>query len=171
MGYSNNLSAVTRVEKFLTLMVNAVDESLEWQTVDPNKLAYYIREGISASSFIYKNGTDDDEKLKEFSQLKSKFIIKIKENRVIAVLRSEMPVAVMSVKKIKSVYLPNVTTLTQVVGAVAKYIIEENKEQITIPNTNLSNEESVKLERYLSSKNLKVEVGENELVILRESST
>ena len=167
MGYSNNLSAVTRVEKFLSLMVNAVDESLEWQTVDPNKLAYYIREGISASSFIYKNETDD-EKLKEFSQLKSKFIIKIKENRVIAVLRSEMPVAVMSVKRIKSVYLPNVTTLTQVVGAVAKYIIEENKEQITIPNTNLSNEESVKLERYLSSKNLKVEVGENELVILRD---
>ena len=148
-------------------MVNAVDESLEWQTVDPNKLAYYIREGISASSFIYKNETDD-EKLKEFSQLKSKFIIKIRENRVIAVLRSEMPVAVMSVKRIKSVYLPNVTTLTQVVGAVAKYIIEENKEQITIPNTNLSNEESVKLERYLSSKNLKVEVGENELVILRD---
>ena len=167
MGYSNNLSAVTRVEKFLTLMVNAVDESLEWQTVDPNKLAYYIREGISAASFIYKNGTDDV-RLKEFSLLKSKFIIKIKENRVIAVLRSEMPLAVMSVKKIKSVYLPNVTTLTQIVGAVAKYILEEEKEQITIPNANLTNEESVKLERYLSSKSLNVEIGENELVILRD---
>lgn len=167
MGYSNKLSAITRVEEFLTLMVNAVDESLEWQTVDPSQLAYYIREGISASVFIYKNGTDD-ERLKEFSQLKSKFIIKIKGNKVIAALRNEMPFAVMSVKRIKSVYLPNVTTLTQIVGAVAKYILEENKEQITIPNSSLNQDEFDKLESYLNSKSLIIEVGENELVILRD---
>ena len=163
MGYSKNPSVIEKVERFLTLMVNA-DESLEWETPNPDRLAYYIREGISASGVQYKVEPEND-KLKEFSALRSKFIIKIKGNLVLAELRSETPFAVMGVKRLKSVYLPSVTTLTEIVGAVAKYIIEESKEQIRIPNSDLNEGEFKRLEAYLKSKELKIEVSENELVI------
>ncbi|KKK94056.1 hypothetical protein LCGC14_2686690 [marine sediment metagenome] len=108
MGYSKIETSIKKVERFLTLMVDA-NENLEWETTDPNKLAYYIREGIYTSGILYRN-KPEDERLKEFSTLKSKFIIKIKGNRVIASLRSEVPLAVMSVKKMKSVYLPNISS-------------------------------------------------------------
>ena len=165
MGYSKRETSIKKVERFLTLMVDA-NEDLEWETTDPNKLAYYIREGIYTASILYRNKLED-ERLKEFSTLKSKFIIKIKGNRVIASLRSEVPLAVMSVKKMKSVYLPNIMSLTEIVGAVANYIITENKEQITIPNTNLSDGEFEKLQAYLKSKELEIGVNGNELVISR----
>ena len=168
MGYSKNPSSIEKVEKFLTLMVHA-NESLEWETPSPDRLAYYIREGISASGVLYKNEPDSN-KLKEFSALKSKFIIRIKGNFVQAELRSETPFAVMGVKRLKSVYLPNVTTLTEIVGAIAKYIIEENKEQIRIPASDLLPGESYRLEAYLKSKGPKIEVNENELVISKSAN-
>ncbi len=167
MGYSKNPTTIEKVEKFLTLMVEA-NESLEWETPNPDRLAYYIREGISAAGAIYKNETEND-KLKEFSILNAKFIIKIKGNYVIAALRNETPFAVMGVKRLKSVYLPNVITLTEIVGAVAKYIIEESKEQIRIPNSNLLEDEFRKLEAYLKSKELKIEVSGSELTISKET--
>jgi len=162
MGYTKNPTAIDKVEKFLSMMVSA-NENLEWETTDPNRLAYYLREGISASGILHRN--NNDERLKNFSELKSKFIIRVKENKVIAQLRTEMPLAVMSVKKMKSVYLPNISTLTQVVGAVAKYMVEEEKEQITIPNSDLSEIEFVKLGVYLKNKELKMEINESEIVI------
>ncbi len=167
MGYSKNPTAIDKVEKFLSMMVKE-NENLEWETTSPDRLAYYIREGISAAGFLYRK-EPENEKLGEFSRLNAKFIIKIKGNHVIASLRNEVPIAVMSVKKLKSVYLPNITTLTEVVGAIAKYIVEERKEQITIPNSNLSEDEFGKLEAYLKSKELKIEVDGNELVIGKEN--
>ncbi len=163
MGYTKNPTAIDKVEKFLSLMVGA-DENLEWETTDPSKLAYYIREGISASCVLYGK-QPEDERLREFSSLKSKFIIRIKGSHVIATLRNDIPAAIGSVKKLKSVYLPNISTLTEVVGAIAKYIVEEEKEQITIPNSSLNEDEFRKLEAYLKSKELKIEVDGNELVI------
>jgi hypothetical protein len=167
MGYSKNPTVIEKVEKFLALMVKA-NENLEWETPNPDRLAYYIREGISASGAVYRN-EPENEKLKEFSVLNAKFIIRIKGNYVIAALRNETPFAVMGVKHLKSVYLPNVTTLTEIVGAVAKYIIEENKEQIRIPNSDLLEEEFRKLEAYLKSKKLKIEVSGSELTISKEA--
>ena len=165
MGYSKNPTAIDKVEKFLSMMVEE-NENLEWETANPDRLAYYIREGIAAAGFLYRK-EPENEKLGEFSRLNAKFIIKIKGNHVIASLRNEVPIAVMSVKKLKSVYLPSITTLTEVVGAIAKYIVEERKEQITIPNSNLSEDEFGKLEAYLKSKELKIEVDGNELAISR----
>ena len=166
MGYSKRETSIKKVERFLTLMVDA-NENLEWETTDPNKLAYYIREGIYTSGMLYRN-KPEDERLKEFSTLKSKFVIKIKGNHVIAALRNEIPLAVMSVKKMKSVYLPNISSLTEIVGAIANYIVAENKEQITIPNTNLNDGEFEKLQSYLKSKELEIEVNGNEFVISKE---
>ena len=163
MGYSKNPTAIDKVEKFLTLMVEA-DESLEWETPSPDRLVYYIREGIFASGAICK-GELESEKLRAFSLLKSKFILKIKSGSVIAELRNEAPFAIMGVRKMRSIYLPSITTLTEVVGAIAKYIVEENKEQVTIPNSSLSRVEFEQLEVYLSSKKLKIEVDGNEMVI------
>lgn len=164
MGYTKNPNAINKVEKFLIMMVNA-NENLEWETTDPSKLAYYLREGISASGTLNGKLISEDEQLKNFSELKSKFIIKVKANKVIAQLRTESPSAVMSVKKLRSVYLPNVSTLTEVVGAVAKYMVEEGKEQITIPSSDLSEDEFDKVALYLQPKGLKIEINGTELVI------
>lgn len=168
MGYSKNPAAIDKVEKFLSLMVEA-NESLEWETPNPDRLAYYIREGIFASGAAYKVESGSD-KLKDFAALKSKFVLKIKGGSVLAELRNELPLAIMGVKKIKSIYLPNIVTLTEVVGAIAKYIIEENKEQVTIPNSSLSRTEFEKLKAYLSAKKLKVEVDGNEMVITKNTN-
>ena len=163
MGYSKNPTAIKKVESFLSLMTTS-DENLEWETFDPDKLAYYIREGINASCILYGQ-EPDNEKLKDFAYLKSKYIIKIKGGSVIAALRNEIPLAVMSVKKLKSVYLPNITTLTEIVGAIAKYIVEEEKEKITIPNPSLNDGEFEKLKSYLTNKKLDIEVKGNEFII------
>ena len=165
MGYSKNPTAIEKVDSFLSLMVTS-DENLDWETTDPDKLAYYIREGINASRILYRDEPEND-KLKDFSSLSSKYIIKIKGGSVIAALRNEIPLAVMSVKKLKSVYLPNITTLTEIVGAIAKYIVEEEKERITIPNASLNDGEFEKLESYLTNKKLDIEVKGNEFVISR----
>ena len=163
MGYSKNPTAIDKVEKFLTLMVNA-DESLEWETPSPDRLAYYIREGIFASKAMCR-GESESDKLKAFASLKSKFVLKIKVGSVLAELRNEVPFAIMGVKRMKSVYLPNIATLTEIVGAIAKYIIEEEKEQITIPSPNLNEAEFSKLEAYLTAKKLEIKVDGSELVI------
>ena len=167
MGYTNNPTAIDKVEKFLALMVGA-NENLEWETAEPSKLAYYIREGISASCTLYGK-QPEDERLKEFSNLKSKFIIKIKENHVIASLRNEIPLAVMSVKKLRVIHLPNVISLTEVVGAIAKYILEEEKEQIKIPNSSLTETEFKSLVGYIEVKELRMKADGNELIISKES--
>ena len=73
----------------------------------------------------------------------------------------------MHVKKLKAVYLPNVVTLTEIVGAVANYLVGDNKEQVRIPNSDLNEAEFNQLEAYLKSKELKVRIDENELVIAR----
>ena len=163
MGYSKKESSIRKVERFLTLMVDT-DDNLEWETTDPDKLAYYIREGIHTSGVLYRK-EPANERLRNFSMLKSKFVIKIKGNHVIAALRSEIPLAVLSVKKMKSVYLPNIMSLTEIVGAVANYIIEENKEQIPMPNTSLNDREFEQLQAYLESKELEIEVNGDEFVI------
>ena len=167
MGYTKNQAAIQKVEKFLTLMVET-DENLEWETADPSKLAYYIREGISVSGLVFSNEPDND-RLKDFSKLKAKFILKVKGNKVIASLRSEIPLAVYSVKRLKSVHLPNIINLVGIIGAIATYIVKENKEQITLPNASLNKDEFEKLEKYLVSKDLNIKVNGNEIVISKET--
>ncbi len=163
MGYSKNPATIEKVEQFLTLMVEA-NENLEWETPNPDKLAYYIREAMSAAGALCKREPENN-KLKEFYALKSKFIIRIKGSLVLAELRSESPFDVMHVKKLKAVYLPNVVTLTEIVGAVANYLVGDNKEQVRIPNSDLNEAEFNQLEAYLKSKDLTVEINENELII------
>lgn len=163
MGYSNNPIAIDRMEKFLDLMFNT-DSILEWETPDPQRLAYYIREALSAAQkMLEKDPTN--ERMKNYVSLRAKFIIRIRGNKVIAEPRSALPMAVSQVKKLKSVYLPNITSLSEIVGAVAKYMIEEKKEQIKIPDFDLTEDELQQLSTYLETKSLTVHIIDDELVI------
>lgn len=163
VGYSKNPTTIDRVEPFLELMFNT-DSSLEWETPDPQKLAYYIREGISAAvTVLDKDPTN--EKMQNFASLRAKFIIRIKGNKVVAEPRNTLPMAVSQVTKLKSVYLPDIITLSQVIGAVAKYILEEGKEQIKIPNCVLTEDQLDQLSSYLEAKSLKLMITDDELVI------
>lgn len=163
MGYSKNPATIERVEPFLELMFNS-DSALEWETPDPQKLAYYLREGIAAAGIVLKKDPTN-EKMQNFVSLRGKYVIRIKGNKVIAEPRNALPIAVSQVKKLKAVYLPDITTLSEIVGAVAKYMVEENKEQITIPNFDLTEEELDQLSAYLEAKSFKVMITDDELVI------
>ena len=163
VGYSNNPIAIDRMEKFLDLMFNT-DSTLEWETPDPNRLAYYIREAIAAAQKILQKDPDN-ERMRNYVSLKAKFIIRIKENNVIAEPRGALPMAVSQVKKLKSVYLPDIKSLSEVVGAVAKYIVAEGKEQVKMPNFDLTEDDIQKLALYLRGKSLTVNIIDDELVI------
>lgn len=163
MGYSSNPATIDRVEPFLELMFNT-DSALEWETPDPQKLAYYLREGIAAAAKILQKDPTN-EKMQNFVSLRAKFVIRIKGNKVVAEPRNALPMAVTQVKKLKAVYLPDITTLSQIIGAVAKYMIEENKEQIKIPNYELTEIELEQLSQYLEAKSLVVNITDDELVI------
>ena len=163
VGYSNNPIAIDRMEKFLDLMFNT-DSTLEWETPDPNRLAYYIREALSAAAKVL-SADPTNERMRNYVSLRAKFIIRIKENKVIAEPRNALPMAVSQVKKLKSIYLPDITSLSEIVGAVAKYMVEEKKEQIKVPNFDLTEEELQQLGLYLESKSLKVNIIDDELVI------
>jgi len=163
VGYSKNPITIERVEPFLELMYNS-DSTLEWETPDPQKLAYYLREGISAAAAaLAKDPTN--EKMQNFVSLRGKYVIRIKGNKVVAELRNALPMAVSQVKKLKTVYLPDITDLSQIVGAVAKYIIEERKEELRIPNYDLTEDQLQQLSIYLETKLLQANIIDGVLVI------
>lgn len=145
------------------------DSSLEWETPDPNRLAYYIREAIAASQKVLEKDPTNT-RMQEYVSLKAKFIIRIRGNKVLAQIRSALPMAVSQVKKLRSVYLPDITDLSEIVGAVAKYIVEERKEQLKFPNYDLTEDELQQLSIYLEAKLLKATIIENELVIGEDSN-
>ncbi len=168
MGYSKNPATIERVEPFLELMYNS-DSALEWETPDPQKLAYYLREGISAAAAaLAKDPTN--EKMQQFVSIRAKYVIKIKGNKVVAELRNALPMAVAQVKKLKTVYLPDIGTLSEIIGAIAKYIVEENKEQIKIPNFDLTETELEQLGLYLDTKSLDYIITDDVLVIGEEGN-
>ena len=166
MGYSSNPATIDRVEPFLELMFNT-DSALEWETPDPQKLAYYLREGIAAAAKVLSKDPTN-EKMQNFVSLRAKFVIRIKGNKVIAEPRNALPIAVTQVKKLKSVYLPDITTISEIVGAVAKYIVEEGKEQLTIPNYDLTEDDIQKLGLYLRGKSLAVTITEKDELVIGE---
>lgn len=166
LGYSKNPTTITRVEPFLELMFNT-DSALEWETPDPQKLAYYLREGIAAAVTVLKKDPTN-EKMLNFVSLRAKFVIRIKGNKVVAEPRNALPMAVSQVKKLKTVYLPDITDLSQIVGAVAKYMVEENKEQIRIPDYDLTEKELDQLGLYLDAKSLHYIIIDDVLVIGEE---
>lgn len=140
------------------------DSTLEWETPDPNKLTYYLRDAIAAAEKILA-ADPENVRMQNYVSLKGKFIIRIKGNKVVAEPRNALPMAVSQVKKLKSVYLPEISSLSEVVGAVAKYIVGENKEQLKIPNFDLTEDDIQKLGLYLKGKSLTVNIIDDELVI------
>ena len=88
MGYSKNPIAIDRMSKFLDLMFDS-DAVLEWETPDPNKLTYYLRDAIAAAEKILRTDPENVRML-NYASLKGKFIIRIKGNKVIAAIGSQL---------------------------------------------------------------------------------
>ncbi len=168
MGYSKNPIAIDRMSKFLDLMFDS-DAVLEWETPDPNKLTYYLRDAIAAAEKILRTDPENVRML-NYASLKGKFIIRIKGNKVIAEPRNALPMAVSQVKKLKSVYLPDITSLSAIVGAVAKYIVGEGKEQLKIPNYELDKEELDQLGSYLTAKFLTLIITDDDELVIGEDN-
>lgn len=68
---------------FLDAMVES-ESSLTWLSLDPKKLAYQIHEGLRAASAL---------NFKTFAGLRGKWVIRYKDDRVIAELQAAPPIA------------------------------------------------------------------------------
>ncbi len=168
MGYTKNKNAIDRVESFLKLMVTS-ETSLSWETSDPRRLAYYLREGIASAKAMYKKMPIKE--LEPITKLPSKFVIKITDKKVIASLRNEIPIAIASVENKESAFLPNVSTLTEIIGAISQYIFVDKKTQVVISNPDITEEEFDKLALYIQKKELSlIRSDEEGLIIKRRKS-
>ena len=171
MGYTKNKNAIDRVESFLKLMVES-ETSLSWETANPRRLAYYLREGIaSAEHRLGKVDAENSIYLRQIIQLRSKFVIKITDHKVIASLRNEIPIAIASVENRNSAFLPNISTLTEIIGAISQYIFEDKKTQVVISNPDITEDEFDKLALYTQKKELSlIKSDEEGLIIKRRKS-
>lgn len=73
MGYTITKNAILRVQKYLEAMV-ATNETIEWVTETPAKLAHRIHEGIKAAEEFQGEG----EPYSTFAKLRHKFVIRQK---------------------------------------------------------------------------------------------
>lgn len=85
MGYTITKNAVLRVQKYLEALT-ASNETIEWVTETPAKLAHRIHEGIAASIEYHREG----EPYVSFARLRQKFVIRQKRDRVVAEWREEL---------------------------------------------------------------------------------
>lgn len=174
MGYTKNKNAIDRVESFLKLMVES-ETSLSWETADPRRLAYYLREGIASAEHMIAGravlGEEETDLYRSIMELRLRFVIKIKDNKVIASLRNEIPIAIASVENRDSAFLPNISTLTEIIGAISQYIFEDKKTQVVISNPDITEEEFDKLALYTQKKELSLIKSDSEgLIIKRKKS-
>lgn len=115
MSYSKTSRAVIRVQQVLDDLL-FVDGPREWPSKDAHRLAYHIREALSASQRLPE--------FRKYAPLKEKFIIRAKNGAVLAEPRVRAVYEGMefAIGKIK---LDDVTTVEEVVGAITKHKIEE----------------------------------------------
>jgi len=145
MSYSNNVFAITRVEKFLRQMSEA-STSLEWESEEPYKLAYYIREGIHVAN----------QREHPYGKLAGKFIIRSKKNKVIAQLRVLSPEYSELKRTLNKMVLPGLKKLLEVVGAS----IQHKAEEMYFPDAELDDEAIERLYKWTCENQYYIVLGE-----------
>lgn len=145
MGYSNKLSPLF---KEYIIQLEQSNEAVEWQSSDPSKFAYKLREALHA----YNN-----------DELKAKFIIKVLPGKVRATPRFRNQTALEIAKdKLPKMVISDVSDLYEIVGAVIKH--KSTNRELYFPNAELDadgdNSELHKLWLWCSANGYYMVVGE-----------
>lgn len=139
MSYSNKLD---QHFKQYVEQLKASNEAIEWQSADPAKFAYKLREALHA----YR----DDE-------LKAKFVIKVLPGKVRAVPRFKNETEIVKEKLAKMV-LSDIDNLYSIVGAVIQH--KTANRELYFPNADLDDEEIHKLWNWCNSNGFYIVKGE-----------
>lgn len=106
MGYSNSKSVIERAKEYLEILLVS-NQDVTWQAENTHMFAYYLREAMTLAA---------KHRIAPYHELKGKWIIRNKGNRVVAELKGIEPLVglqAMPTKFTSSV----ITTLTELVGA------------------------------------------------------
>lgn len=149
MGYSTSIRAFNRVKRYLDEMVSK-NEQLVWEAPDAAKLAYYIREGIR----IAKGRVSDSKTPKQnldffqpYSSLSAKYVVRVKDNNVVAEPRDLIPQLAAS-EVLRRMVIEEAENPLEIVGALIKHKAPE----MFFPNGDESPENLAKIYAW-SSKN------------------
>ena len=145
MGYSLNLDAVIRVQRFLQTLLDSKEDEITWQTIEPKKFQYYLHTGLIAAAHIEHP---------EFKDLRAMWKIRMRGANVIAsrkILTS--PVAVIQVGQ--------ATTLYEVIQELSS-----TNNSMTFDST-LDDEELDKLKKWCAAKNATLAYKEGKLNVFR----
>lgn len=116
MGYSKSTAAIDRVRSLLRQLVIANGDEVAWPNEEPDKLAYYIREGINSAIIHADESTENT----MFAKLKTQYVIKSKAGRTIASPRSILPIENLK-QSMQKMVLNEPISLLEVVGAAIKH--------------------------------------------------
>ena len=120
--------------------------SLEWETPEPHKVAFYIREGIAVAK---KTGNP-------LGNLAGKFIIRPQANKVIAQLRVYDPNFVELKRTLNKMVVDDLSTLLEIVGAAIKHKADE----MYFPSGKLSVEDLQSLYAWTSKNEYFIVIGD-----------
>lgn len=131
MSYSNSEKAVYKVSHLLETIAQTRGDSVSWLSEKSNTLGYQIRQALVIAE-------NNPEKYGEFSELKSKWRIKVSGSTVSAVrvtpiaeLQNKEITALTFAKTVSSFSVPEVRDPMEVIGAI---IANPNFEEYSFPD-------------------------------------
>lgn len=130
MGYSNSDAAIKRVQKLLDQMLLAKSD-LTWPSTNAHMLGYHIREALTIAK---KKG------IEPYNELKDKFTIRNKGNRVVAELK-HVEAATALQAAMSNLTIEHLSSLMEIVGAA----INHKASEMFFPDADLAPDEVEKL--------------------------
>ena len=113
MSYARSKRSVIKVENILKQLLEAKDD-LIFQSLEPQKLAYHIHEGMRSVAFYPEYSL--------YTQLRDKFVIRVRSNKVVAELRNKTIVALATVsEQLGKMTIVDVDNVMSVIGACVKH--------------------------------------------------
>lgn len=154
MGYNRTKKSIERVRPFLDQLVVGTT-NLEWASNNPTKLAYYIREGVKASTAF---AISEGEPYLSYSQLAAKYILRTTDTRVIADLRTVLPDVVVKAAH-SNMNIMGVTNVLEAIGAAIKH----GASKMSFPDMNaedISEEDLIKLFNWCQANGYYIVLGD-----------
>lgn len=155
MGYSKSKRAIRRVETYLQQLV-AAESKIDFPGEDTAKLAYYIREGITASRAF----TSEGEPYISYARLNAKFVVRVKGSVVSCEPRDEVNIPA----GLGHVSIPDVSDTLGIIGATIKH----KASLIIFPDATIHSVDMTRLTSW-GEKNGYLVIADDERVVLEKT--
>lgn len=158
MGYSKSKETIQRVDGILEILIHS-QTSIKIPSANPLRLSYQIRDALAVVESLTSS---------PYKGLKKKFILKIKSDHILAILREKPEVDVSLIAELANAPFvePKVSTVMEVIGAIVKHKAKRFEfPNFTSPtlNTNLA--------LFLTNNNYNVMITIPYLVIEKNAET